>query len=71
MIRVTFRPAVGECIEVEVPDGRELAVLQRAHARVFPGPVDPKAEAESGARFRAAMADLAARARAEKKAAAK
>ena len=46
MIRVHFQPAGGEAIDVEVPDGKELAVLQRAAERAFPGPFDPKREAQ-------------------------
>lgn len=56
MIRVSYRPAVGEVVSVEIPEGRELAVLERAHERVFPGGCDASAEAQSEARFRAVIA---------------
>ena len=56
-IRVTYRPAVGPVVEVEIAEGREIAVLQRAHERIFPGPCDAAAEAESERRFRDVMAE--------------
>ena len=55
MIRVSYQPAQGERVEVEIPEGREIAVLARAMERVFPGPHDPKAEAASQARWQAIM----------------
>ena len=67
MIQVHFRPAGGAAIDVEVADGKEAAVLQRAAERVFPGPVDPKLEAESEMRWRAVMAERARRAATTKK----
>lgn len=51
MIRVTFRPNAAAVIDVEVPDSKLEAVLIRAAERVFPGPVDPKAEAASESRY--------------------
>ena len=55
MIRVHFQPAGQPAVDVEIPDGRELAVLQRAGERVFPGPFDPMEEAGSEARFQEVM----------------
>lgn len=55
MIRVSYQPAHGERIEVEIPEGRECEVLERAHFRVFPGDYDPQAEAEAQARWLAVM----------------
>lgn len=59
MIHVRFRPAPDvPMIAVDIDPAKHSieAVLTRAMERVFPGPVDPKAEAESEARFKAVMA---------------
>lgn len=61
MIRVRFQPKGGAAIEVEVADGKEAAVLQRAAERVFPGPFDPMEEAGSEARYQAVMRERVAR----------
>lgn len=61
MIRVNFQPKGGEAIRVEVPDGREIAVLERAQERIFPGPFDPMEEAGSEERFQAVMRERKAR----------
>ena len=56
MISVRFRPALDmPWVRVDIPDEKLHAVLVRAAERVFPGPVDPKLEAESEKRFQAVM----------------
>ena len=55
MIHVTLKLKDAPAVNVEVPDGKEIAVLQRAGARVFPGPFDPMEEAASEARFQEVM----------------
>ena len=62
-IRVTYKPLVGPVVEVEIAEGRELAVLQRAAERIFPGPHDAAAEADSERRFRDVMAQRGKRER--------
>ena len=64
MIRVRYRAAPDmPVVSVMIDETKHSveAVLQRAHERVFPGPVDPKLEAESEARFQTVMAERAKR----------
>ena len=56
MICVHFQPNGLPAVDVEIPEGRELDVLKRAGKRVFPGPVDPREEAQREKRWRAVMA---------------
>ena len=57
MIVATFKPSpTAVAIEVELDDGREVEVMARACARIYPGPADPRREMEREAGYRAALA---------------
>lgn len=52
MIRVTLKASpYADVVVIDGRDGNEEAVIAHCGNRIWPGPVDPKSEAQSEARY--------------------